>query len=465
MNVRPLIPVYFALFALCRLGAATVPPPAADIVDVRPGSMHEEYIPREDKANQLTTIANDPAFRLVMHPAFPVIGHDGRQPFLFRSAAGTLFCQAQLNTEPFRSKHKIVFPHLMGSAISRDNGATWTRWVHEEKHDDVNVEGGIVQCADGTILLFDTFVIPSPKGPNYGLIELWKSRDDFRTVEGPFEVQVYLPGVNFVGTSDDSGRPHEAVRLHRSVLELPNGDLLATMYGWFTGDTAPCAYIPSMKKARVVIVRSQDHGASWTLLSTVAVDGGVGTEGYCEPAMVRVTQGAHRGRLLCEMRTGRDLYGSHSDDDGVTWSRALPTRFPGIDIYDTAKWKSYLIDPKAPGAIETDALIGDVVDPDLIEMSDGTMVCAVGVRISARGFMRNWRAPQNGDYLAFSRDGGETWSHVVQFRSGAPTTQYMGVREISPGVLCVVYDDSVWHMPGTGMGFRLDVTRLDHPTR
>ena len=462
MNLCVLVSPLFAPLALSVLGAGTVPPPPSDIVDVRPASMHEEYIPREEKANRLTTIADDPAFRLVLHAAHPVITNDGRQPFLFRSARGTLFCQTQLNTEPFHSKRKIVFPHLMGSAISRDNGATWTRWTHQEGHDDVNVEGGIVQCADGTILLFDTFVIPSPKGPNYGLIELWKSHDDLRTFEGPFSVQVALPGVNFVGTSDDSGRPHEAVRLHRSVLELPNGDLLATMYGWFTGDTAPAAYIPSMKKARVFIVRSQDHGASWAFLSTVAVDGGVGTEGFCEAAMVRITQGPCAGRLLCEMRTGRDLYGCHSEDNGLTWSRAVPTHFPGIDIYDTVKWKSYLTDPKA---IETDGLIGDVVDPDLIEMADGTIVCAVGVRVSARGFMHNWRAPQNGDYLAFSRDGGDTWTHIVQFRSGAPTTQYMGVREISPGVLYVVYEDSVWHMPGAGMGFRLDVKRLDRSAR
>ena len=42
----------------------------------------------------------------------------------------------------------------------------------------------------------------------------------------------HLPGANFHGSSDDGGRPHAAMRLHRRVLELPGGDLLTTLYGW-----------------------------------------------------------------------------------------------------------------------------------------------------------------------------------------------------------------------------------------
>ena len=45
------------------------------------------------------------------------------------------------------------------------------------------------------------------------------------------------------------------------------------------------------------------------------------------------------------MRTGRDLYEAHSDDDGQTWSRPVPVHFPGIDIYDTAKWERLLWTP------------------------------------------------------------------------------------------------------------------------
>jgi hypothetical protein len=37
----------------------------------------------------------------------------------------------------------------------------------------------------------------------------------------------------------------------------------------------------------------------------------------------------------------------------------------------------------------------------------------------------------------------------------------MGVREVEPGVLYVVYDDTIWKAVGRTMGFRLDVARLD----
>ena len=64
---------------------------------------------------------------------------------------------------------------------------------------------------------------------------------------------------------------------------------------------------------------------------------------------VRLSQGKHKGRLICLMRTGRKnpLYQVHSDDEGKTWTglRAL-------------------------------SLMG--VDPDLIEMSNGVLVCSFG---------------------------------------------------------------------------------------
>jgi hypothetical protein len=90
----------------------------------------------------------------------------------------------------------------------------------------------------------------------------------------------------------------------------------------------------------------------------------------------------------------------------------------------------------------------------------------VGFRAPAKRFFENWRAPPNGDYLAFSCDGGDTWTEVVQFRSGLPTTQYIGIREVAPDVLYVVYDTSIWSSlghkmiaPGDTLGFRLTVHR------
>ena len=409
----------------------------------------------------LRIIAADPGLQLVMHAPVTVISGDGRQPYLFCTSQGTLFCQSQLVAPPFNTKGKRVYPWRIASAISRDRGQTWTRWTHQENHDDVFIEGGAVQRLDGTILLLDTYIVSGGQ-PDRGIGEIWKSSDDLRTVSGPFFSDVSLPSVRYTGSTEDDGRPYNYARAHRSILALPNGDLLASVYGHFAGDTARSAYLPSMEKFRTTVVRSRDQGASWAYLATVAVDGGVGLEGFGEPVLVRVSQGMHAGRLLCLMRTGRELYGSHSDDAGRTWSRPLPQHFPGIDIYATEKWAGRFVDRNAPDYVPTSDLYGSVVDPDLIEMRNGLLVCAVGVRIPQRLYRKDWHSPENGDYLAFSRDGGDTWSGVVQFLSGMPTTQYMGVREVAPDLLYVVYDDSVWRMPGETKGFQLEV-RLSQP--
>jgi hypothetical protein len=297
--------------------------------------------------------------------------------------------------------------------------------------------------------------------PGHGVGELWRSHDDFHSLEGPVWVDFHLPGIKFGSSADDTGKPDESARLHRSIVEMPNGDLLTLIYSWFAGDTAPAGYLAAMKKTRVVVVRSQDHGASWSYLATVGVDSGVGTEGFGEPVMARIARGPHAGRLLCLSRTGRDLYGSHSDDAGQSWSRPLPIVFPGLDIRATKDWEKLFRDRKAPDFVPGDDMIGAVVDPDLIQMENGALVCTVGVRIPAKRYKENWKTPRNGNYLAFSLDGGDTWSQVMQFRSGEATTQYMGVREVRRDVLFVVYDEVVRvQMPGAIKGFQIDVKRV-----
>jgi hypothetical protein len=440
---------------LSLLLAGFVSPRDAGAAEPKPKRPHVEVPPR------LATIVNDPRFALKMHAPVVLMSGDGRQPYLFVSSKGTLFCQAQLSLPPFNSKPKMVYHTRIHSVISRDGGATWTPWNPRANQDPVFIEGGMIERGDGTILMLDTFVVPLEGKPGYGNGEIWKSTDDLQTVSGPLEADFHLPAVNWSGSTNDFGKPHASARAHRSMIELPRGDLLVSLYTRFVGDSAPSSYMPSMLKSRVIVARSRDGGSTWAYLATVAVDAGVGTEGFGEPVLVRVSQGKHAGRLLCYMRTGRDAYAAHSDDDGRTWSQPLPLKIPGIDIYVTKKWEQLFADRNVPDPVPSDDMIGAVVDPEAVEMKDGTLVFAAGVRVPARRYNDDWRAPQNGNYLAFSTDGGDTWSHVVQFRSGAPTTHYIGVRELRPGVLYVVFDDSVWNMEGNTIGFQLEVKRSD----
>lgn len=184
----------------------------------------------------------------------------------------------------------------------------------------------------------------------------------------------------------------------------------------------------------------------------------MGSEGCCEPVLCRLSHGTRAGRLICLMRTGRDLYQAISDDQGVTWAAAQPVAFQGIDIHDTKNWKQY-VKVEDPWVRRYPVAAGAIVDPDLVELKNGVLACAIGVRIPEKACFRDPTCPQNGNYLAFSRDGGATWNLVVQLTSGVWTTHYMGLREVRPNQLYVTYDLGFWGRPDNRiMGCTVDVS-------
>ncbi|NNU33253.1 hypothetical protein HK413_02070 [Mucilaginibacter sp. S1162] len=109
------------------------------------------------------------------------------------------------------------------------------------------MEGGITQLKDGTIIALETYVTPGDK-PDTGAGLMYTSIDEYKTLQGPFPITFDIPNAEFYGSADDGGRPHIAMRLHRRIPELPNGDLLTTIYGFQKGDDEPCPYQPKMKK-------------------------------------------------------------------------------------------------------------------------------------------------------------------------------------------------------------------------
>jgi hypothetical protein len=319
------------------------------------------------------------------------------------------------------------------------------------------LEGGITQLRDGTIIGFDTYVTPAAN-PSQGVGLLYTSTDDWRTVTGPTEATFDLPNINFYASADDGGRPHAAERLHRRILELPNGDLLTTLYGHMQGDATPSTYAPKMMKMRVMLLRSSDRGRHWKLITTVAVDPKVGTEGFGEAVLCRISKDPHPGRIICFMRTGRELYEAMSDDEGATWTKPRPRVFAELDVYRTELWVDQLrkfkdfkgkpLDERNP-----DELRGAVVDPDLIELRSGLLVAAFGVRVPQKLCWQHPEHPWNGNYLAVSRDHGETWSHVVRITSGVLTTHYMAIEETpTDNEIFVAYDLGGW-----SKGMRRDV--------
>lgn len=382
----------------------------------------------------------------------------GVQPFLYVGGDGALLVQSQISEKPAGNRRRINhYPWQLGTRISHDYGRHWQPIDIDAGHDDPFFEGGGLRRADGRVWLLDTYITPTGK-PDEGEGDLWISRDRFRSFDAPVPMRFHLPKVDFDITKDDGGHEHRAIRLHRSVLELPNGDLLTTAYGGFKGDTVPCPYQPGMKKLRSILLRSTDGAKNWEMVATIAV-GNMGSEGFDEPVLCRLSKGKHAGRLVCLMRTGSDLHQSTSDDEGKTWTAAKPVVFPGIDIHN-ADWKKYL-DTSKPHIQRYPVSDGALVDPDLLELENGILVCAVGVRIPEKGCWTNCTCPQNGNYLAFSRDGGETWGKVIRLTSGVMTTHYMAIREMRPNQLFVAYDLSRWGQPDARtMGCVVDVEAL-----
>lgn len=366
----------------------------------------------------------------------------------FARKPGALVVQAQVPRKSFPAK-RMVYPSAVETRVSRDNGQTWTLFALKPGENGMNMEGGATQLRDGTIIGLDTYIAPAPE-PNRGVGQLYISTNDWVTLDGPHDVPFELPNADFYCSKDDGGHPHDAQRLHRRILELPNGELLTTYYGWLKGDNTPATYMPSMMKSRVVLARSQDKGQHWKMVSTVAVGPEIGTEGFGEPVLVRLSHGPKTGRLICLMRTGRELREAFSDDNGEHWSPHQPLVFAGLDVYRTELWvdhfrkfkgsKGRLLDENNP-----DDLRGAVVDPDLIELRNGILVAAFGVRIPQKACWAHPEHSWNGNYLAFSTDHGATWKNVVRMTSGKLTTHYMAIEETrTDNKIFVVYDLGCW---------------------
>ncbi|MFI5358214.1 MAG: sialidase family protein [Opitutales bacterium] len=388
----------------------------------------------------------DPRLRVTAGPEHLVLP-DGLQPSLLVTARGALIVQAQLTKKPHPAA-RISYPSAIGTAVSRDGGTSWSEFSFPPGENGLNLEGGGWQFADGTILGLDTYITPGAR-PGEGFGQIYESTDDWQTLSPPIDITLHIPGVDYYVSTDDYGRKYEAHRFHRRMLALPNGDLLATTYGCFVGDNTPFAYVPTAKKCRSALVRSTNRGRHWELVNTIAVDPTVGTEGFCEPVLGRISQGPHAGRLRCYMRTGFELFETQSDDEGRTWTKARPMVFPGLDVHRTADWAAMFADVRDHAgrllAENPVALSAAQVDPDLIELRSGVLVCAFGMRVPSRACWPLAQHPLNGNYLAFSLDHGDTWSHLLRLSSGTLTTHYMAIEETPvDGEIFVAYDVGDW---------------------
>jgi hypothetical protein len=259
--------------------------------------------------------------------------------------------------------------------------------------------------------------------PGVYSVSAWRSTDELNTLKNE-EAFVYIP----VGPSRDREKKGGEYDLyvHRTILEMPDGTWLMTMYGNFNEDTLPPQDSDAQKEAtfmaRTFIVTSSDQGHSWHYLSSVAVpkSGDPIGEGFNELAIVLLDD----GRLLCIMRTGHHypLYASWSSDAGKTWT---PPLYTGLDR---------------------------ACDPCLIKLHDGRLALSWGRRypegwskITPLGDQSLFEYPGEGyTNLALSDDGGVTWVNTkVAKRTGSC---YSTIFEVEPNVIFFQVDQWFWRV-------------------
>jgi hypothetical protein len=326
-------------------------------------------------------------------------------PYLVQLRDGTTILLAHVRW-PKGGKYPIHY-----TAVSHDGRKTWQEWKPAPDQGAGPItEGTAVELRDGTILVFNVHV--EHIGGKVFETNFWSTRDSYRTLSGPRKFKFSMPEAETEG-KDDRGEPISRLYLRRSAIELDNGDLLASVYGRFESDKAPVEYLGAMTKMRSLLVRSTDRGATWTYVSTISADP-VGQEGAAEPAIVRLTRGPLKGRLICVLRTGREnpIYQCESDDEGRTWTRAYPLSW---------QYSRYGRRREIAGT-----------DPDIIEMSDGTLAMSYGHKPDYE---------DHGNFVAFSMDQGRSWIQETRLSSSV-TAAYTGIREVAPGELYVVYSVS-----------------------
>ena len=223
-------------------------------------------------------------------------------------------------------------------------------------------------------------------------------KDDFMSYEVS-PVKVYMPEAV---TTKQTHLPMSAwpIFADDKMIQLPNGDLLASMQGIFKGDT----------KGRVILCRSSDLGRTWRYYSTVSYEPEDPNPelpgmyiGSAEPSFTLLPN----GQMLCIMRKQyshypgeyKPLYVCWSNDMGKTWTTPIPT-------------KPHLMN----------------ICPELAVLDNGVVACEYG---------------RPGFHVAFSLDNGHTWQDRVSFSDlpcGVITGQF-DIAKVGPNKLLAIGSD------------------------
>jgi hypothetical protein len=259
-------------------------------------------------------------------------------------------------------------------------------------------------------------------------LRLHRSTDNWKTIEVE-EAELDIPRASYTVTG--SGGRVDGFLFHHGLVQLPNGDLVGSMYGNYEGDELLCDGYPTelnQRKYRTVVVFSKDKGKTWEDPVLVAYDKMLGRGIPADHDMVgksipesragkpmavpAITMEGFResdltiapnGDLICVMRSGgrnpkmgvnlfpTPLYCARSNDNGKTWT--LPEQIADRGIC-----------------------------PYLVTMQNGIIVCTYS---------------RPGNWLIFSDDNGKSWKGAFQFGTEGATNY---IEQVAPNTIQVYHE-------------------------
>jgi sialidase-1 len=257
---------------------------------------------------------------------------------------------------------------------SRDGGKTWGQKQVVGRRPDLDErEGCGLQLRDGSILM--AVFYNSLYRPDGSYEYAWESKVKFGAGKqhlGTYTIKSTDNGFTWSEPSfiETKGMPFSDTEGPADApVEMPDGSILMPVMGYnVRGD---------IKNQAAVLLKSTDQGKTWTNWSTIAEDPGNRMGHFQEPAIVLTKS----GRLIAAMRNdgpAKAIWTNYSDDQGKTWS--TPKESP---------------------------MVGHPAD--LIQLSDGRILCTYGIRPGSHGDPGGIRA-------TFSTDNGMSWDIANEVR-------------------------------------------------
>jgi hypothetical protein len=284
---------------------------------------------------------------------------------------------------------------LCADKLSRDGGLTWQAGTG-------GFGEGAEQLRDGTVIGLVYRCLPIKEKEGWYSVTRHTSKDGRRFEKD--EATMFVPEAK--GAMGHG--PHVGPLFMRSIIERKDGSLVAYMAGWFKGDDALCPYGRGRPYSRSYVCESGDGGRTWRYLTTIGYEQ-IGSEGYNEGAMRRLPDGS----WLAVMRTGNASDSFKHQDNPIMWS---------VSRNEGRTWSK----PQRTGL--------EGCYPGLAVLSDGLLVMSYG---------------RPGAMIAFSADGGRSWSDVTCV-DATVSSGYTDVVELETGMLLVGFGAQRFLDPQTG---------------